>query len=455
MGIHSKTPGINLIENLEILGEVLGYYVKPEYPVDKGITKEAIDVAWFLEEGHKFPLMILEIESNATNASAANPLKVFGKESKKFEKPLFFFHIYINSGKNSAVIENLERQYGTNNYRVYQLKKGEKLNLVKDILSQHRRIHSTIDLFEFLRALKSSSFWDDVDISLLLLHLEENNFNLTTGDFLSTYAALGVIYKEFNQEFLRYLKNDGIGSLSNKGGYFSNEIFNDYIEAIYIGIISYNDRTNTSEDHLKLLKNWQENEYMKQIGPYFGLNHDYDRFILGASGLLWAIIAALMKDNKKAIKYISQQCIDIFEKIKDRPLSETYYLSLWTLHISSLDEATSIEFNLVRNYLNTNHFKVDYLWLIQPPTMIDIYDDLDKMSSKVDNDSNFVYVPNIDQFKNLVAERYKDVPYRDILELVLEFLSDCNLPYEWEEIYSGGNLLNSWAAEFLGNLHKT
>ncbi|WP_347550041.1 hypothetical protein ABFG93_00520 [Pseudalkalibacillus hwajinpoensis] len=72
MGIHSKTPGINLIENLQMLGEVLGYYVNSEYPVEKGITKEAIDVAWFLEKGHKFPLMILEIESIATNASAAN-----------------------------------------------------------------------------------------------------------------------------------------------------------------------------------------------------------------------------------------------------------------------------------------------------------------------------------------------------------------------------------------------
>src|SRR5688500_7812803 len=97
MGEHSTTASLNLIDFLTSLGDGLGYHTDTEFPMsEKSFGGQAIDIAWFNEKGSKFPLFIFEIESTSNNSIANNPTKIFGKDSKVFEKPLFFFHIIID-----------------------------------------------------------------------------------------------------------------------------------------------------------------------------------------------------------------------------------------------------------------------------------------------------------------------------------------------------------------------
>lgn len=95
MGNHSTKVSLKLFDFLIELGNRLDYFVDTEYPMSETVFgSQAIDIAWFNEEKSQFPLFIFEIESSTNNSIANNPTKVFGKESKVFEKPLFFLSYY-------------------------------------------------------------------------------------------------------------------------------------------------------------------------------------------------------------------------------------------------------------------------------------------------------------------------------------------------------------------------
>jgi len=62
-----------------MLGRALDYFVESEKSVVfHQNNPPAVDIAWLAEEGQKFPLMIFEVESKATNSIANNVVKVFG-----------------------------------------------------------------------------------------------------------------------------------------------------------------------------------------------------------------------------------------------------------------------------------------------------------------------------------------------------------------------------------------
>ena len=106
--------------------------------------RPAVDVAWLSDQNQRFPLMIFEVESSAGNTIASNPLKVFAQATTEFEKPLFYFQIVVRGKAETSRVDLLERQYGTFNYRLYSLGRGECDKLLYDILRQHRRIRSEI-----------------------------------------------------------------------------------------------------------------------------------------------------------------------------------------------------------------------------------------------------------------------------------------------------------------------
>jgi hypothetical protein len=155
MAKHTLPFGIEIINKLYKLGQLLGYHCEKEYPVDKE-NESAVDVAWLFEPEQKYPLFIFEVESKTTNSIPANPLKIFGETNQKFEKPLFLFHLLLTGGQDSRKIQQLERTYGTYNYRIYRFSLEEELNLIKDILSQHRRLTNRLKIAEFITELITS-----------------------------------------------------------------------------------------------------------------------------------------------------------------------------------------------------------------------------------------------------------------------------------------------------------
>jgi len=153
MGYHKLEKGKELISAIIEVGKVLGYVAKNEFPIDKKRTNSpAVDIAWLSDEDHDFPLMIFEVESKVIGAIANNPVKVFGLPNESFEKPLFFFHLFLEPLDSSTKVDNLKNLFGLYNYRTYDLTNGnEYTRLLCDIFSQHRRLYKKIDLESILK----------------------------------------------------------------------------------------------------------------------------------------------------------------------------------------------------------------------------------------------------------------------------------------------------------------
>ncbi len=111
MAEHRLPIGKRLIRGLTALGKALGYHVIGEFPVGSASVgpRMAVDVAWFADRTQAYPLMIFEVESGSGNTIANNPLKVFAQDSRRFEKPLFYFQLIAEGGTATDRIQLLER----------------------------------------------------------------------------------------------------------------------------------------------------------------------------------------------------------------------------------------------------------------------------------------------------------------------------------------------------------
>lgn len=145
--------------------------------------------------------MIFEIESRVSNSAVNNPVKVFGQPNENFEKPLFFFHIFVKNSPNSTRISNMRRLFGTYNYRTYT-KEKDRVRLIEDIISQHRRLYSSLNIANIIGFITSSSFSDN-EITKILIHIENLKFQT---DFLKQYSIASLHDKRFRNHYLRYLK---------------------------------------------------------------------------------------------------------------------------------------------------------------------------------------------------------------------------------------------------------
>jgi hypothetical protein len=339
---HTKELGKQVINAIEDLGKALGYYVHSEFPVEQRARPPAVDVAWFADEvEQKYPLMIFEVESLASNAMANNPTRVFGQASKEFERPLFFFHLVIKSGKESTRVENLQRVFGAHNYRIYRLDDGFATSFVKDVLSQHRRIRRDIDLLITMSVLFDYDCLP-ADKEAILLHAIDLGLY---GSHLSNLAWLSQKYSGAKKLFLNHLRRETSRKIPKRldTGYDS-WLGSNWSTPIHLGLL----HTSFPEDRARILnqlKWWQEqSSFMSQIGPHFGLSYDYDRFILGWSAGLWAIVAALMIEESFAIKYIVEQILLVLKKINYGDTTDWIHNATWGLFISAtLDDATFFE----------------------------------------------------------------------------------------------------------------
>lgn len=201
---HKLAAGAEIISSLVSLGRTLGYVTNEEFPTEQpNVGGPAVDVAWLSDARQRFPIMVFEIESKTTNSAANNPVKVFGPPNEDFEKPLFFFHVFVTGGNRTSRLENLRRLFGTHNYRTYRLKAGEIPALLKDILSQHRRLSLDLDLVSLTRSIESTPSFRPY-VSEVLLHTESLGFNV---DYFVSYATLAKENANHLDHFVRHLRS--------------------------------------------------------------------------------------------------------------------------------------------------------------------------------------------------------------------------------------------------------
>lgn len=400
MSEHKLNEGISFIEGITKLGQILEYHVQNERPIDsEKIQSPAIDIAWFTEENQKFPLFIFEVESTSTNGMTYNPMKVFSKKNEKFEKPLFYFQVILKGGQNSSRVDDLKETYGTYNYRIYRISSSESQNFLFDVLEQHRRVSQKLDvvsLFDFMIQSK----WINIDFELLSRHIEVLEFEKESGALLNSFAILASSYKEIipiTFEYIRKIHFDFYSNL-NKVNY-STYIGNTWCFPIHLGIIN----AFTNDLHLKAkterqLKYWQENNSsLSMIGPHFGLNRDYDEFLIWGAGGLFGVLSSLYKDNNEMRLYFAKE----LKKILDHTnLDYRIPNILWLLHIIPPVHKSEYFYKYVKNTISElGSFSMSAFWV---PPFLDNDEDFLKNFHK-QNDP----FPEIDELISLIESKRK------------------------------------------------
>jgi hypothetical protein len=367
---HKLSSGRAVIDALTGLGESLDYTVVTEKAVNRHSKPAAVDVAWFAEGEQRYPLMIFEVESSASNSMASNPAKVFGQPATQFERPLFFFHVIVRSGSETSRVENLRGTFGSHNYRVYPLSSpGTATALVLDVLSQHRRIRKQFRVGATLEVLLAADKLD-ADIRPILTHAAELGLR---GHYLHDLACLAAHEVRARDLFISQVTNR-MTSDTWPGTDLGYETWlgDTWGDPIHLGIVS-NQEPLMREVMVDELIHWQEHaSFMSMIGPHFGLSADYDNFILGYSAALWALIAALFIENVRALRYIVKQVMIVLDTLGDSAPKIWLHNAIWGLHIAAASRDRD-HFELIRGFVN-EHQGVPCSLLYSPPSFIDVDD---------------------------------------------------------------------------------
>lgn len=353
MSKHSLTTGKELITALKMLGEGLGYKVETEFPISKQKPNpQAIDVAWMRDDEQAFPLMVFEVESTASNAAANNPLKLYSK--RFFEKPLFFFHVFAEAGKESSRLQDLLEQYGRMNYRTYTIRDDGPEPLLKDVLTQHRRLTNQLDAVAFVGAIRDSCF-APTDCHTVLAHAESLGFNKARGTTLPSYAALGSEDSSFCQDFYRYLTARRRGDMKRETDRYPSYFGNTWTSPLHLGILSSLQPEPSSPAYFDLFRRWHEEPGVPalRVGSSFGLNAEFDDFLAYFSAPFFALLAALMADVSGSAGYMADQLSQVFAEVQPDLIAVRSHIALWMLHLFSTDPAAISAFEDLRVSVNS------------------------------------------------------------------------------------------------------
>jgi hypothetical protein len=350
MSEHKLQPGRTLIDGLVTLGRGLGYHVRPESPVRKtGQNPPAVDVAWMADEMQEFPLMIFEVETSAGNTIANNPIKVFGQPTDQFEKPLFFFHTVLDSGTETSRVDSLRSLFGLHNYRLYRLDHDEKTGLFLDILSQHRRLNRDIDLL-VLRSLLNHGAWAGIDPQTVMGHAEKLQFR---AGYLHAYATLALNEPPFINTFVQTLAQRESQPLRDEQALGYKTFIGHYApRLIHLAVLSraFPDKRPTV---FQALRHWQEDVYpMPQIAPNFGLERDYDEFLLCMAPGLIASTAGIFGSHLEARAYLAGLILALLQEIGRAHPRISFYNAAWLLHMSAALPDPG-PFSFARDFINT------------------------------------------------------------------------------------------------------
>lgn len=433
------------------MGLTLGYYVKSEYKMkEEGFGSQAIDVAWFNDNSNEFPLMIFEIESTTNNSIINNPANVFGKDSKTFEKPLFFFHIIMNSSKESEKYSDMYGLFGKYNYDIFRINNGDMNNLIIKIISQHRRINSSVRLENMLHMLLSESeILESLNLRDLLVVLELLIHEQESYHIGQVYANMSLIHKEFIKEYIAFLKRFIVNERLSNLSYESYEV-SIVSDAINIGLLCYDEECAMGCLKLSEMLYQFQNKYdhFKTIDYLPGLNYDYDIFIQDYVSFYLAVIFLLVERCLDARKFILSIATDILKKInKDDDYVTAHHVS-WVLIMSASSEAFIDEFEEVKSIVNSNG-GINELILYGPSTTNDYHNCL------VYSESEKVFVPSVDEYKSRLKESFKEISNNfDLLDISFRCISSIFLEEDSDSIINLGLNLASLYIEKLGILNS-
>jgi hypothetical protein len=328
---------------------------------------------------------------------------------------LFFFHLIVKSGVDTSRVDNLKGVFGSHNYRIYQLARGMGTNLVKDILSQHRRIRNTVDIHPLLSALMASSELA-ADCGAVLDHAATIGLR---GAYLADTASLSGQHPIAKALFLKHLRDRLVARRwTNIDTGYRSWLGRNWSRPLHLGLISAG-HPNDRAPMLEQLRSWQEHgSFMpSSIGPHFGLSMDYDHFVYGAAAGLWALVAALMLEQPDALMYIAGQLTDFVRGLKHACPFAWPYSVAWGLHVAA-SAKDAAGFETMRTFANGRDGMPSAV-LYDPPGFL-YFDDHWWHETVAQSPEP---VPRLDDFRSRRIEAVHQVASVDAVDLVLEALA--------------------------------
>ncbi|MFM2617444.1 hypothetical protein AAFX26_09565 [Vibrio alginolyticus] len=431
MGTHSTASSLALINFIKDLGISLGYYVVDEHPMTtKKFGSQAIDIAWFNEESSTFPLFIFEVESTTNNAMANNPTKVFGKDSSVFEKPLFFFHVVVDSAQNSEKYEDLMGVFGKYNYAIFKINNDELIGLIIKIISQHRRVRETFDLESVIKLLLSSKeIKENINFDYLLPEVENilhKNQKPDLGQIYSNIACRNVGFQEDYHKFInRTFIHDDLDGLSYDG--YRTKIISGLIN---LGMIYHKcNGEHADQCYVSLLDKYQNKfDTLKNIDCLSGLNQEYEIFIEDQLPYYLALAFMLFNGNQNAQKFILDLEVEILRKIpKDNEFSYSHHVS-WALLMSATNSQFYHYFEEIRRISNKFGKVLDSI----------VYDPIFENKYIKRAESKFITIPEIDEYKKIISKNTRGNNDTEILSNIA--IKSLSQDWRFDEIDYDENL---------------
>lgn len=324
---HILAAGKAVIDGLERLGDALGYEVRREHRVGHSA---AVDLSWTAAAFNDVPLFIFEVESTPSAGLANNATKVFGSSLDELPRPLFFFHLVLAGNPDNARIRNAERLWGQHNYRVYRFHAPDgRQKLVIDVLEQHRRVSQEVRPRSVVDALRGPPFGDFSIAEAALSRMEELRF---VAPYLFDYGTLALRDERFFPLYARRLRAIDhhpaqSGAMRPVLARAAREIDEGYLDApgSYIpGLLEgalriYGGDVLDSEGP-ELLERWATSSgpHIRMIDAAFGLNRDYDQFVLISAPFhyVWAAIALEGRPESRA--WVLSDLMELVRREHDR-----------------------------------------------------------------------------------------------------------------------------------------
>lgn len=357
---------------------------------------------------------MFEVETTPAASLSNNAMKVLGEHSSVLLKPLFFFHLVIKGGKKSSRIEITEKTFHSHNYGIYLLKKGDALDFLKEVLSQHRRLTNQLNIINVIRLLMAD--WNSINLSEFLQHVEALKFPI---NYLEAYALLAQELTTCKGAFFRYLQEAEKTHFTFGCAYSRTYLGSEWSTPIHLALLAYRNPF-LSENYVDEIKGWQEkSSYVSQIGPNWGLSYDYDEFIARQSPFLWALIANLLSLSFKAQRYICEQMIAVLRTMLRAHNYVGFFHAVWLLHISSVCGHNE-GFEFASGWIN-DRGGIGEKSLSMPPAII-FYDDPDADWIFA---GAIIQVSSISAFRSILEKYWKDsaTAFGDAADLTLNVLT--------------------------------
>lgn len=292
----------------------------------------------------------------------------------------------LAGNSDNARIKNAERSWGQHNYRIYRFHTtDDRKRLVVDVLEQHRRVRKEIRPRSVVDALRGPAFDDFSIVEAALFRMEELRF---VAPYLLDYGTLALRDDRFFPLYIRRLRAI-VHHLATSGAVrpvpsrATREIEEGYLDApgSYIpGLLEstlriYGGDVLDSEGP-DLLERWATSggPHIRMIDAAFGINRDYDQFVLISAPFhyVWAAIA--LESHPKSRAWILNDLMELVRREHDKGIRGpvSWPAIIWMSHLLAGRPALDCPLSVGSMYSQLQRFVdeiggIPHALLLDPP----------------------------------------------------------------------------------------